>query len=208
MSKVLYIKANPKDKGNSNSLLVSDKFIEEYKINNPKDEIKELDLYGMEIPLIDREVFNAWDRLAKGEELTVSQNEKLALMNNILEEFVEADKYVFSTPLWNFTVPPKMKAYLDNVCVAGKTFKYTEKGPQGLLEGKKALHVQARGGVFSEGPAKELEMGDKYIKTIMAFIGVNNYNSIILEGLNYYVDKVEEIKDKALNEATELAKEF
>lgn len=208
MSKVLYIKANPKDKGNSNSLLVSDKFIEEYKINNPKDEIKELDLYGMEIPLIDREVFNAWDRLAKGEELTVSQNEKLALMNNILEEFVEADKYVFSTPLWNFTVPPKMKAYLDNVCVAGKTFKYTEKGPQGLLEGKKALHVQARGGVFSEGPAKELEMGDKYIKTIMAFIGVNNYNSIILEGLNYYVDKVEEIKGKALNEATELAKEF
>lgn len=208
MSKVLYIKANPKDKGNSYSLLVSDKFIEEYKKNNPEDDIKELDLYGMEIPLIDREVFDAWDRLSKGENISSSQQEKLGLMNAILEEFIDADKYVFSTPLWNFTVPPKMKAYLDNICVAGKTFRYTENGPIGLLEGKKAIHVQARGGVFSEGPSKELEMGDKYIKTIMNFIGVKDYNSIILEGLNYYVDKVEEIKNGAINEAVEIAKHF
>ncbi|PNB70901.1 FMN-dependent NADH-azoreductase, partial [Pseudomonas sp. FW305-BF6] len=81
----------------------------------------------------------------------------------IVTQFVEADKYVFVTPMWNFSFPPVMKSYIDAVCVAGKTFKYTENGPQGLLGGKKALHIQASGGVYSEGPAAGMEMGHRYI---------------------------------------------
>ncbi len=58
-------------------------------------------------------------------------------MNTNLETFMNADRYVFVTPMWNFSYPPVVKAYLDNVAIAGKTFKYTENGPVGLLEGKK-----------------------------------------------------------------------
>lgn len=211
MSKVLYITANPKDKEVSYSLSVGEAFIQEYGKNNSQDEIVRLDLYKVEVPLIDEVVFSAWGKFAQGvgfEGLTQEEQTKIISMNNLLEEFLSADKYVFVTPLWNFTVPPKMKAYLDNICIAGKTFKYTENGPVGLLTGKKAVHVQARGGIYSSGPASEIEMGDKYINTILNFIGINDRQSIIIEGANAAPDKAAEIKERALEKAVEVAKTF
>ena len=152
MSKVLYITANPKSKDESYGLTVGDAFIKAYKKFNSNDQIINLDLYNMEIPLIDEDILNAWGKFGQGksfEELTIDEQKKISSMNSLLEQFLSADKYIFVTPLWNFTVPPKMKAYLDNVCIAGKTFKYTENGPKGLLNDKKAIHIQARGEVGS-----------------------------------------------------------
>lgn len=211
MTKVLYITANPKSKEDSYSLSVGSAFIDAYKKANPNDEIVTLDLYKMEVPLIDETVFSAWGKFAQGEtfeQLTAEEQNKTAAMNNILEQFLSADKYVFVTPLWNFTVPPKMKAYLDNICIAGKTFKYTENGPVGLLTDKKAIHVQARGGVYSSGPAADFEMGDKYINTILNFIGITDKQSIIVEGVSATPDKAVEIKSGAITRAEEVAKNF
>jgi len=211
MTKVLYITANPKSKEDSYSLSVGSAFIDAYKKTNPNDEIITLDLYKMEVPLIDEIVFSAWGKFAQGqtfEQLTSEEQNKIAVMNNILEQFLSADKYVFVTPLWNFTIPPKMKAYLDNICIAGKTFKYTENGPVGLLTDKKALHVQARGGVYSSGPAADFEMGDKYINTILNFIGITDKQSIIVEGVSATPDKAEEIKAGAITRAKEVANNF
>ena len=129
-------------------------------------------------------------------------------MNNLLEQFLDADKYVFVTPLWNFTIPPKMKAYLDNICIVNKTFKYTEKGPVGLLHDKKAVHIQARGGVYSSGPLVELELGDRYLNTILSFIGITQKQSIFVEGMNATPDKADEIKAIAISKAKEVAKRF
>ncbi|MFP3821738.1 NAD(P)H-dependent oxidoreductase, partial [Bacillus sp. SIMBA_008] len=88
--------------------------------------------------------------------LSAEEQAKVARLNELSDQFVSADKYVFVSPLWNFSFPPVLKAYIDSVAVAGKTFKYTEQGPVGLLTDKKALHIQARGGYYSEGPAAEL----------------------------------------------------
>lgn len=165
----------------------------------------------MEIPLIDEDVLNAWGKFGQGksfEELTAVEKKKISAMNSILEQFLSADKYVFVTPFWNFTVPPKMKAYLDNICIVGKTFKYTENGPVGLLTDKKAIHIQARGGVYTEGPAADLEMGDKYMNTILNFIGINDSQSIIAEGLASTHNNAEEIKANAINKAQKLALTF
>jgi FMN-dependent NADH-azoreductase len=211
MSKVLYITANPKAKEQSFSLTVGEFFLETYKKTNPSDEIINLDLYNMDIPLIDYDVFSAWGKFAQGlsyGELTPAEQEKIGTMSNLLELFMSANKYIFVTPLWNFTVPPKMKAFLDTICIAGKTFKYTEEGPVGLLNGKKTVHIQARGGVYSSGPAAELEMGDRYINAIMGFIGVTDRESIIIEGMNATPDKAEEIKANATNRAKEAAERF
>lgn len=204
MSKVLYITANPKPMEESYSLTVGDAFIKSYKRANPKDEVINLDLYNMEVPLIDGDVFSAWGKFAQGksfEELTIDEQKKISTMNALLEQFMSADKYVFVTPLWNFTVPPIMKAYLDNICIAGKTFKYTENGPVGLLNGKKAIHIQARGGFYSSGPAADLEMGDKYINTILNFVGINDKQSIIIEGVAAAPDNLEEIKLNTIKNA-------
>ena len=104
---------------------------------------------------------------------------KVGRLSELCEQFIAADKYVFVTPLWNFSFPPVMKAYIDSVSVSGKTFKYTAEGPVGLLTDKKALHIQARGGIYSEGPAADMEMGHRYLNIMMQFYGVPSFEGLI-----------------------------
>lgn len=211
MSKVLYITANPTDEAKSNGLQVGRSFIEEYKNINKNDEVIEIDLYDSFIPSIDRDMMSAWSKLGSGvsfSDLTIQEAKKVTRFNEITEQFIEADKYVFVTPLWNFTIPAIMKSYIDAVCVAGKTFKYTENGPMGLLNGKKLLHIQASGGVFSEGPLASLDHGNGYIRTIAQFIGITDVYSLFVEGTSIDPSKAEEIKSEAIVKAKDLSKVF
>lgn len=208
MAKVLYITANPKPVAESFSLRTGKAFIEEYKQINPKDEVIHLDLYQLDIPMIDADVFTGWGKLAKGEGLTAEEKAKVERIAEITDEFVSADKYVFVTPFWNFFFPPKMKAYIDAICIAGKTFKYTENGSVGLLGEKRVVHIQARGGFYSEGPAKELEFGDRYLRTVLNFLGVTDIQTVVAEGMAYDPSKAESIVAKAIEKAREVAKNF
>jgi FMN-dependent NADH-azoreductase len=211
MAKVLYITANPKTEEDSYSLSVGKAFLEAYRKESPDDEIITLDVYHTRIPYIDAHVFSGWGKLQQGsafEHLSEEEKEKVAALNTLVDQFVAADKYVFVTPMWNFSIPPLMKAYIDAICVAGKTFKYTAEGPIGLLPEKKAVHIQARGGIYSEGPMKEIELGDRYIHLIMGFFGITDVTSIIVEGMGQMPDKTEEIKAKAIARAKEVAREF
>jgi FMN-dependent NADH-azoreductase len=211
MAKVLYITAHPHDETQSYSMAVGKAFIDEYKQVNQSDEIVHLDLYKEQIPHIDADVFSGWGKLRSGqgfEELSPGEKEKVGRLNELSEQFVAADKYVFVTPLWNFSFPPIMKAYLDSVAVAGKTFKYTAEGPIGLLTDKKALHIQARGGFYSEGPAAQMEMGHRYISVMMSFFGIPNLEGLFIEGHNAMPEKAQEIKDNAIARAKDLAHTF
>lgn len=211
MKKLLYITANPGTEERSYGLQVGRKFVEEYKTANPEDLVVEIDLFDSFIPTIDRDMMSAWGKLGSGaafESLNEEEAKKVSRFGELTEQFVDADKYVFVTPLWNFTIPAVMKSYLDTVCVAGKTFKYTEQGPVGLLEGKKLLHIQASGGIFSEGPAAASDHGNGYIKTIAQFIGITDVNSIFVEGTAIDPTKGQEIKELAIEKAVELAKVF
>ncbi|GMB09601.1 FMN-dependent NADH-azoreductase [Thermolongibacillus altinsuensis] len=211
MAKLLYITANPKTEDQSFSLSVGRAFLNAYKQQNPQDEVVELDLYQTDIPYIDADVFSGWGKLQQGqsfEQLSEDEKQKVSRINQLTDQFIEADKYVFVTPMWNFSVPPKMKAYIDTICIAGKTFKYTENGPVGLLTNKKAVHIQARGGIYSEGPAKDMEFGDRYLKAVLGFIGITNVQSIIVEGMAAFPNEAEGIKEKAIKQAQEVAKNF
>jgi FMN-dependent NADH-azoreductase len=211
MEKVLYITANPKAEEQSYSLSVGAAFLEAYRKEKPEDEIVELDLYQMDVPFIDADVFSGWGKLGEGvpfAELTQEEQQKVGRINELADQFVAADKYVFVTPMWNLGMPPKMKAYVDTFFMAGKSFKYTENGSVGLLAGKKTVHIQARGGLYSEGPAAEVEFGDKYLKAVMNFVGVTDYESVIAEGMAYTPEKAEEIKQQAIAYAQETAKRF
>jgi FMN-dependent NADH-azoreductase len=210
-SKVLYITANPKTDDQSFSLSVGKAFLDAYRQKNPNDNITELNLYEMDLPYIDTDVFSGWGKLQTGAEfnqLSADEKQKVARINELTEQFIAADKYVFVTPLWNFFIPPKMKAYIDSIVIAGKTFKYTESGPVGLLTDKKAVHIQARGGVYSEGPAQDFEFGDRYIKTVLGFIGVSEVESIIVEGMAQKPHEADNIKAQAIERAKQTAKKF
>ncbi|MEH7097614.1 FMN-dependent NADH-azoreductase [Neobacillus vireti] len=211
MAKVLYITAHPHDEAQSYSMAVGKEFINEYKQVNQNDEIIHIDLYKENIPHIDADVFSGWGKLRSGQgfdQLSADEKAKVGRLNELSDQFVSADKYVFVTPLWNFSFPPIMKAYLDSVAVAGKTFKYTEKGPIGLLPDKKALHIQARGGFYSEGPAAQLEMGHRYIGVMMSFFGIPSLEGLFIEGHNAMPEKAQEIKENAINRAKDLAHTF
>lgn len=208
MSAVLYISANPKAVEESFCLSTGKTFLESYKRTNPEDQIIVLDLYKMEIPSIDTDVFTGWGKLQQGVELSTEEQRKVNQINQLCDQFIKADKYIFVTPMWNLSIPAIMKAYIDTICIAGKTFKYTASGPVGLLENKKAVHIQARGGMYSEGPKKDWEFGDKYIHAILTFLGVTSIESIIIEGMAQTPDKADQIKQKALDQAQQVAGRF
>jgi len=211
MAQLLYITANPKAVEQSYSLSVGSAFLEAYRAAKPNDDIVELDLYRTDIPLLDTDVFNGWGKLQQGrafEELSAEEKGKVARINELTEQFVQADKYVFVTPLWNFSFPPIMKAYIDTICIAGKTFRYTANGPVGLLTDKKAIHIQARGGVYSEGPAQAMEFGDRYLRAIFQFIGITDVDSVIVEGMAQSPDQAAQIKERAIERAKEAARAF
>ncbi|MBJ8029617.1 FMN-dependent NADH-azoreductase [Bacillus cereus group sp. N21] len=211
MTKVLFITANPNSAEASFGMAVGESFIEAYKNEHPQDEVVTIDLFNTTVPAIDAEVFTAWGKFAAGEgfeTLSESQQQKIAAMNTNLETFMNADRYVFVTPMWNFSYPPVVKAYLDNLSIAGKTFKYTENGPVGLLGGKKALHIQASGGVYSEGPYAAMDFGRKHLNAVLGFMGISDVDYLAVEGMNANPEKAPEIKEAAIANARELAKRF
>ncbi|MCO4349402.1 FMN-dependent NADH-azoreductase [Staphylococcus agnetis] len=208
MAKLLFITAHPLDELVSNSMAAGQAFIKSYKAHHPNDEIVHVDLFKEYVPYIDGDVFSAWGKLQNGDVLTAEEETKVTRLNEILEQFVNADKYVFVTPMWNLSFPPDVKAYIDAVAVAGQTFKYTSNGPVGLLTDKKALHIQSRGGYYTEAPAKALEHGDSYIKAMMGFFGVPSYDTVIIEGHNKDPERSEEIKAAAILKAQSLGETF
>ncbi|TGY45724.1 FMN-dependent NADH-azoreductase [Clostridium perfringens] len=198
MSKVLYIKANIKNEGESRTFKVSDSFVEEYKKNNPEDEIITLDLYKENID------FLRADDLGKlfGPKDEESKN------NSILKyayQFADADKYIIAAPMWNLSFPAILKAYIDYVSVSGITFKYTAEGPVGLLNNKKAVHIVSRGGGYDNSP---YEMGDRYLRTILGFFGIKEIETIAIDNLDVMGVNVEEKVEEGIEKATLLAKKF
>lgn len=198
MSKVLYIQANIKQPGESRTFQVADHFIEAYKQQNPEDEITTLDLYKENIDFLRPEslvgIFGPKDESTKNHPIL-----------KYTHQFAEADKYIIAAPMWNLSFPAILKAYFDYTTVAGITFKYTENGPVGMLEGKKALHVVARGGTYTDSP---VEMGDRYIRTILGFYGVKDIETLAIEGLDVIGTNEEAKIAEAKAEAEKLAQKF
>lgn len=198
MSKVLYIKANIKNEGESRTFKVSDSFVEEYKKNNPEDEIITLDLYKENID------FLRADDLGKlfGPKDEESKN------NSILKyayQFADADKYIIAAPMWNLSFPAILKAYIDYVSVSGITFKYTAEGPVGLLNNKKAVHIVSRGGGYDNSP---YEMEDRYLRTILGFFGIKDIETIAIDNLDVIGVNVKEKVKEGIEKAISLAKKF
>ncbi|MGO4548895.1 FMN-dependent NADH-azoreductase [Paenibacillus sp. 2TAB23] len=210
MATVLYITAHPLDPEASFSLAVGKAFIEAYREANPTDEIVQLDLYKENIPPFDADVLRGWEKLRSGlsiNQLSDAEKSKVDRLGAIVDQFVTADKYVYVSPMWNFSIPPVLKAYTDATSIPGKTFKYTQNGPVGLLPGKKALHIQASGSVYSEGPFATLEMGYSYLNKILQFYGVPSIEAIFVEGTSLS-EQAPSIKEKAIAHAKKVAQRF
>ncbi len=109
------------------------------------------------------------------------QNREARLDEELIAELKSADVLVIGAPLYNFTIPTGLKAWIDRIAVAGKTFRYSEKGAEGLMTGKKAVIVATSGGTYADSPVDTMHVG--YLKQVLIFIGVTDIEVVRAHGL-------------------------
>lgn len=125
--------------------------------------------------------------------------------SEVLDEFLAADTIVIGAPMYNFTLPTQLKAWLDRILIAGKTFRYTETGPEGLAGGKRVIVALARGGIYDSGsPAAALEHLETYLRGVFNFIGIAP-EFLAADGLNISPEQRQESVKAALGETVRLA---
>ncbi|MCW2267603.1 FMN-dependent NADH-azoreductase [compost metagenome] len=191
MSRVLVIESSARQQDSISRQLTRD-FVSQWQAANPTDPITLRDLAVNPVPHLDANLLGGWmkpEDQRNGDEL-----QALARSNELTDEVLAADVLVLAAPMYNFTIPSTLKAWLDHVLRAGITFKYTETGPQGLLTGKKAYILTARGGIHAGASSDHQE---PYLRQVMAFIGIHDVTFIHAEGLNLGGD----FHEKGLNQA-------
>lgn len=201
---VLVIRAHPLEANRSRSMSMADAFVGAYTERSPEARVTEMRLYEQAVPEIDLDLLTGWASLREGEHfahLSGAQQNKLTLFDTYTRQFLESDLVVIANPLWNLSVPTRLKAWIDTVVVAGKTFRYTESGAaEGLATGKTVVHLQASGGHFDmQDPACQ------YIKGLFSFLGCQ-VHQLAAEGMDHEPHRAEEIMTAALAAAAELGR--
>jgi FMN-dependent NADH-azoreductase len=113
---------------------------------------------------------------------TQEQRDTLALSDELTAELLAADIVIIGTGMFNFGMPALLKTWIDHVTRAGLTFRYTESGPEGLVQGKKTILVLAMGGIYSSGPMAAMNHLEPHLRTSLAFIGMSDVETVVIEG--------------------------
>ena len=134
---------------------------------------------------------------------------ELTLTETLIDELLQADVLVIGAPMYNFSIPSPLKAWIDRVAQPGRTFRYTEKGPVGLAGGKKALIISSRGGAIAGTPMEAaVDHQEAYLKTVMRFIGITDAKLVRAEGLNLGAETRKQAIERALAELKLLDEAF
>ncbi|SDO54065.1 FMN-dependent NADH-azoreductase [Paenibacillus sp. yr247] len=192
MGKLLIINAHPNlDSKTSASLDVFNYFLKIYKEKHSNDEvIEQINLYNDEVPMLDKNVFSAWAKQAEGKELTSQEKKATDHMSEILKQFKSARKYVIVFPMHNFSIPSKLKDYIDNVMIPRETFRYIDtpmsngRASVGLLDdGRSILTIQASGSIYTNNDFyTELEYSNKFLKSMFDVMGIEDFETIRVQG--------------------------
>ena len=181
MSKVLHIVASPR--GRSASTAVAKHFLASYLAAHPEDTVETLDLWTANLPEFDGAAIDAKYAILHGETFTPEQTAAWSAVVSVAEQFKAADKFVFSLPMWNFGIPYKLKHWIDVIAQPGLTFSFSpETGYTGLVNGKPAVAIYARGGAYGPGTGGEgYDAQTSYLKQVLGFIGITDLKEILVE---------------------------
>ncbi len=206
MSKLLHIEASPR--GNrSSSTAVARHFIESYRAAHPDDTVETLDLWHAELPEFNGATIDAKYAVMTGQEATPEQHSAWQAVVKITDHFKSADKYLISLPMWNFGIPYKLKHFIDVLLQPGLTFSFTPGvGYQGLVTGKSAVAIYARGGAYGPGTGAEAyDQQSVYLRQVLGFIGLTNIKEIFVEPTGAGPASKDEAVAASNVKATELA---
>jgi FMN-dependent NADH-azoreductase len=177
MKTLLQIQASLFSNGGQSSRLAS-QFVAHWQAANPTGAVITRDLGRDPVPHLTAERFQSF--LAAPAERTAEQHAVAGYSDALIDELKRADVIVLGLPMYNFGVPSTLKAYFDHIARKDQTFKYSEKGPQGLLTGKKAYIFATRGGLYAGTP---LDTQTNYVRDFLRFLGIDDVEFIYAEGL-------------------------
>lgn len=208
MAKLIYVKASPRDR--SHSSRVAKQFIDSYRAAHPKDTIVEFDLWNMDLPPFDGDTIDAKYAVLHQSSQTEGQKKAWKRVTTMFQQFADADKYLFSVPMWNFGIPYRLKHYIDILTQPGLAFNVTPEGGYiGLVTGKPVVVVYSSGGGYRLGSGAEAyDLQKPYLKTWLQFIGFKDIQEIVVDGTLGDPAKAKQVEASCLKEASELAKNY
>ncbi|WP_417846015.1 FMN-dependent NADH-azoreductase [Thalassospira povalilytica] len=189
MTNILHVNASVNGE-NSNSRQIASKLIARIVAANPSAKVVERDANDAEITALTGETVGAF--YTPEESRSDAQKDVIAVSDKMVAEVQAADVIVIGAPMYNFSVPSTLKAWVDLIARVGVTFQYTENGPVGLLSGKKAYLVVATGGVPVNSPA---DFATPYLKQVLAFVGISDVEVIDASG---FAVNAEEAMERAI----------
>ena len=174
MSRILFLSSSLFGEG-SKSRQVGRDLVETLRRAAPGATVVERVLDARTMPHLDAATLSAWQ---------AQDGAAAALSEALTREVEEADTIVIAAPMYNFSISSTLKAWIDHIARAGRTFRYTAAGPEGLLKGKKVYVVTGRGGVYSgASPIKAMDFQEPYLRGVLGFLGLTDISFIHVEGL-------------------------
>ena len=180
--KILHIDSSILGTGSASRRLTAET-VAQLRAAHPHAEVQYLDLAANALPHLSA------GSLGQADQAEAARNAQL------MSDFCAADVIVIGAPMYNFSLPTQLKAWIDRVVVAGKTFRYTQNGPVGLVKGKRVIVAVSRGSVYAAGAAGEFV--ESYLKHVFGFIGIGAVAFVRAEGLGLSAAH----REKSLNEA-------
>ncbi|MBN1689025.1 MAG: NAD(P)H-dependent oxidoreductase [Candidatus Omnitrophica bacterium] len=203
MAKLLHVVASPRGK-ESRTLKIAQALLDEWQKKSPGLVIDELNLFKTKLPDLTPLQIEGKARLMTGEPLEGQIQSEWRAIEKHIERFLSADIILISSPMWNFHVPYVLKHYLDVIVQPRYLFRYTEKGLEGLVRGKKLIVISTRGGDYGPGsPAHALDFQEPYLRAVFGFVGITDITFVNAQPMD---SGGPEKRAQVLSEAIEKAK--
>ncbi len=209
MSRLLYLQASPRGE-RSVSNAIGDAFVSAYLRKHPEDMVKKLNVYRSDLPHFDGHALDAKYAVMSGASHSRDEQAAWARVAALAQEFASYDKYVIASPMWNFSIPYRLKQYLDLIVQPTLTFRFSpEEGYRGLVTGKPVLLALARGGEYPAGsPGEAWDFQLRYLKTILGFIGFTDIRAVIADPTLGAPETADQRRAAALEQAAKMGAEF
>ncbi len=203
--KLLHIIASPRGE-KSRTTRIANEFINSLKSKHPNLIVEDLELFQMDLPTLNQNVTEAKYMTIAGATLDTASQFMWDEVTNISTSFISFDMYVISAPMWNFSVPYKLKHYIDVIMQPGILFKFTATGVEGLAKNKKMVCITSRGSDYSVGtPMNAMDFQESYLRAIFGFAGITDVSFINAQPLDYTPDLATMKINEANSEASDLA---
>ena len=180
MKNILLILGSPRDRA-SYSHQIGRRIVDDLKSRYPSANVVVRNLVKEALPDVGEGFVTG--RMLSEDKRSAAETAALALSDVLVGELMAADVLVLATPMHNFGVSASVKAWIDHIARPGVTFSYSDKGPLGLVQGKKVILVLARGGIYAEGPMKGYDFQEPYLRAVLGLLGMTDVEVIRIEGV-------------------------